>query len=349
MHCYHHNDTDGNAAGYLVYKICNLYGIKTEPDSDYTSTVYTMEMSDHDKDEDIIFVVDISFTPDTVYKLLDMCSCADKVFWVDHHQSSAKLLEDPDFLRLVKNKYTNLYIYFSQDGCGALNTYYMYTKHRSDFENKLKNQSYPNDIVFIDYSDTIDRDLATPLWLRYVDDYDRWIKAIPETDNFINGLETYNTKLTVYDKRLGRKDINSIWINIDMLDDDYTEEFVKEGKTINRYLTNRYRRELGHAFEVTIPAHLSPTKKPVTILCKNAHHNSMNFLKKIKDYEAVSIFYFNGTHWVHSVYADKETSEFDCAAFCEQFGGGGHKGAAGFHRIKEQGPLWIAKNNTIII
>jgi hypothetical protein len=45
-------------------------------------------------------------------------------------------------------------------------------------------------------------------------------------------------------------------------------------------------------------------------------------------YDVAGCFYFNGSKWSFSLYNDN--GKFDCSAICKTFGGGGHKGAAGF-------------------
>jgi hypothetical protein len=37
------------------------------------------------------------------------------------------------------------------------------------------------------------------------------------------------------------------------------------------------------------------------------------------------------------IFSTRSHSDFDCAAFCRHFGGGGHTRAAGFHRVLDRG------------
>ena len=152
----------------------------------------------------------------------------------------------------------------------------------------------------------------------FIDDYDRWVKYYPETDNYIRGCDICNT--TLFDR--ATEDLSTFW----KIECHAVSARIEAGKVIEQYLDSRYHRELAQTFEVEINGR--------KVLCKNACGNSFNFLDKIKEYPAVCLFYFNGRtgKWSHSIYSSDPT--FDCAKVCEKYGGGGHKGAAGFSTNK---------------
>lgn len=70
--------------------------------------------------------------------------------------------------------------------------------------------------------------------------------------------------------------------------------------------------------------------------------NSKYFGSKIKDYDAVMTYCYNGEYWTCSIYSDAEKS-FDCSEFATSLGGGGHKKAAGF-KLKSL-PRWLIQKN----
>lgn len=53
--------------------------------------------------------------------------------------------------------------------------------------------------------------------------------------------------------------------------------------------------------------------------------------------EILHIFHFNGKNWKNSIYSNKD--DVDCSKIAESFGGGGHRGAAGF--VTEKTPFMI--------
>ena len=72
-------------------------------------------------------------------------------------------------------------------------------------------------------------------------------------------------------------------------------------------------------------------KDTYNFICINEERfNPINFgIDYHKDgYDGVACFHFDGTHWNFSLYNDNGL--VDCSAIAKQFGGGGHKGAAGF-------------------
>ena len=60
--------------------------------------------------------------------------------------------------------------------------------------------------------------------------------------------------------------------------------------------------------------------------------------EKIKDYDAVIAYCYNGNLWTMSIYSDA-SKDFDCAEFAKKFSGGGHKKAAGFRTTEF--PDWL--------
>ena len=69
----------------------------------------------------------------------------------------------------------------------------------------------------------------------------------------------------------------------------------------------------------------------MNFICINRERfNPINFgIDYHKDgYDGAACFHFDGTHWCFSLYNDN--GEVDCSQIAKQFGGGGHKGAAGF-------------------
>lgn len=86
-------------------------------------------------------------------------------------------------------------------------------------------------------------------------------------------------------------------------------------------------------------------KAKVAVL--NDRGNSLNFMEKFQEYDAVIIFSFDGTQWTHSIFSNNNGIPVNTAAmyFGKCFGtnGGGHQHAAGFSSLE---PLF-AKNRIV--
>lgn len=341
MFCYHHTDLDGNSSGYIVSRICDIMEIPYTP-YDFKGVNYDNPMDAHNGHQDIIFITDLSFTQKSKSTLFNLCKDADKVIWVDHHQSSLDLCNNEEFRKEMP---MNLFAFIGNGGCGALNAFRLiqsvyYTQVPSgindEYNTILKDILKGNDVYNIYILPDDLSYIGVPFWLMHVDDYDRFVLKYPCTMDFINGMNIVDTRTVIKDNETGKLIMNNFYKDLES-DDVFVDKCIEAGSTINSYLDNRYARELSHTFEVTVN---DKDGNDRVILCKNAHHNSINFLHKFEEYDAVSIFYFNGKGWIHSVYA-KDSSTFDCKEFCERYGGGGHFHAAGFQRTIEEGPLWL--------
>ena len=155
-------------------------------------------------------------------------------------------------------------------------------------------------------------DLERPDCVNYVSDYDCWkFQYEPQTTFFKLGIETVK-----YDA------LDDIWARL--FGDMWVFEIgylIVAGKTIKGYVdkTNDYYRE-HFAYETEIAGH--------KCLVVNQKTNSWVFGSKYGEYPLVMVWVFDGTQYVYSIFSGNP--EIDCSKIAESYGGGGHKGAAGF-------------------
>ena len=115
----------------------------------------------------------------------------------------------------------------------------------------------------------------------------------------------------------------------------------KEGKSIYQYLCTEAKQTYKNGFVIHFR---NDIKKGNVIengilrfICINKERfNPINFgIDYHKDgYYGVLSFYFDGKLYQCSIYNDN--GQIDCSVIAKQFGGGGHKGAAGFRLTVEQ-------------
>lgn len=148
-----------------------------------------------------------------------------------------------------------------------------------------------------------------PLAVRFVSDYDTWTKSLPESDYFRMGMDALDLSVD-----------SNIWKRI-LLDEDYVQSLIENGKTINGYLRNYYAHKLNRYGFVTRFAGYE-------CLAINQKDNSDIFGDNRQRYPLCVIFQTNGKRWFYTVYSSDP--EIDCSLIAAVFGGGGHKGAAGF-------------------
>jgi len=337
---FYHNDLDGKSSGYNVHKLfVEPWGLREYLDEYFKKTYddpYNLDVIDNGS---IVFIVDLSFTSKTINQLKAVCEKAQMVIWIDHHQSSIDLINDPlNGLSDLKNLVT----FVDNSGSGALLTF-AFSYIPLDIV-KLSmgctkayavsfNDNYSEGTISYQVDDKKTGaslwDSITfniPKWIFHVDDYDRFKHADPNTEKFVLGLDTNDTSLiknNTYFKGLS-KIFNPIWGTL-TYDNKFINQMIDKGYTIKSYIDSRYKRELISCFEFTLP-------NGTILLCKNGHGNSWNFSSEYEKYDAVCLFNYDGKTglWKHSIYAHNHGEKFDSAKFCENFGGGGHRGAAGF-------------------
>ena len=146
------------------------------------------------------------------------------------------------------------------------------------------------------------------------------------------------------------------------------EGILNRGKAIYQYLCTEAKQTYKNGFKIglgqssvklvdlaTIPDTEPETLKnavgtflPYKFICINKERfNPINFgIDYHKNgYDGCACFHFDGTHWCFSLYNDN--GKVDCSVIAKQFGGGGHKGAAGFRLNNEDFNKFIFNNTPI--
>ena len=122
-------------------------------------------------------------------------------------------------------------------------------------------------------------------------------------------------------------------INYDFVSENTIEDRIHDfGRIIYSYLCTEAKQNYKNGFEINFnQTNYHPNDGVKKFICINKERfNPINFgIDYHKDgYDGAACFHFDGTHWCFSLYNDN--GEVDCSQIAKQFGGGGHKGAAGF-------------------
>jgi len=148
-------------------------------------------------------------------------------------------------------------------------------------------------------------------FIKLVDDYDCWKYNLePYTTFFKLGLDTYK-----YDA------LDKVWV--DLLDEDFDtwKSIMDKGGIIKGYVDEdnvQYRDSFAYESEIC----------GNKCLVVNKRSNSWIFGDKYNDYPLVMVWVFNGEFYSYSIFSSN--ADIDCSKIAESYGGGGHKGAAGF-------------------
>ena len=156
-----------------------------------------------------------------------------------------------------------------------------------------------------------------PYFIKLVSDYDTFQRnMIPESDYFKLYYDAQPDKFYYLNTLLSVKD---------MIDNKMIKEAINNGKIIKDYIDQEYKSyRNGYGFESELEG--------IKVFVINRSCNSWIFGEKYDEYPMVCVFAFDGKEYKYSLFSSDST--VDCSKIAEKFGGGGHKGAAGFRSKK---------------
>lgn len=169
-----------------------------------------------------------------------------------------------------------------------------------------------------------------PLSVKLLAEYDVWNHSDPRTLPFQYGLRIERNTLP---------DNLALWKRL-FEDESAVYDVINKGNVILDYEKSQNEKFVSaYAFETTIRAadSIIPTESPSpglkAICCNKGFTNSQLFesVWDPKKYDVMVTFIrlkLPAAKWTVSLYSDKP--EVDCGAIAKSYGGGGHKGAAGF-------------------
>jgi oligoribonuclease NrnB/cAMP/cGMP phosphodiesterase (DHH superfamily) len=148
-----------------------------------------------------------------------------------------------------------------------------------------------------------------PMYIKYISDYDCWKYEYGDyTTYFKLGMDTIPHDI-----------FDNIWN--EFIDIDTVFKVIEKGKLIKTYIdldNKEYLDSYGYESEL----------EGYKCYVINKKTNSWIFGDKINEYPLVIVWVFDGEKYSYSLFS--ESKEIDCSKIAEKFGGGGHKGAAGF-------------------
>lgn len=148
-----------------------------------------------------------------------------------------------------------------------------------------------------------------PDFIKYVSDYDCWIYKYGENTTYFKlGMDT-----------ISHDALDNIWLELINISD--LLEIINKGKLIKKYIdidNAEYLNNYGYESEI----------EGYKCYVVNRKTNSWIFGKKYNEYPLVVVWAYNGKKYSYSLYSSDKN--VDCSKIAEKYGGGGHKGAAGF-------------------
>lgn len=157
--------------------------------------------------------------------------------------------------------------------------------------------------------------------------YDVWDHSNPNTLPFQYGLRLENTFPTS----------ENMWLWTNLFQDKYVEDYIRDGKVILKYeaeTNSKFCKSYTFETELRVPVGILGSSYGVPAICVNKGFTNSQVFDSVwnpEKYDVMITFCrlpLPAEKWTVSLYSDKP--DVDCAELAKQFGGGGHKEAAGF-------------------
>lgn len=320
MKVFYHGDMDGIASGYLLCK--NIIPKQTVVDAkkagnnfiefDYNKQQNLMNMYLNHSEN--VYFVDCSPDEEVLNYILDNAA---GVFIIDHHISRKDMLE-----RYFKEGKINGMFY---NGASAtLITYCWINMILKDGKTIAEVKEFLDWFGLSKLNQ--ERSSEIPLSIKLINSWDIWNGFYIDAEPYKIAFETQ--KLSPLDFET----FNDLLYNERVVSNTIKKGYIMK-KQINSWaetFMERYGYEVSYNGNSFFVANLG-------------NGNSKYFGERIKDYDAVIAYCYNGDLWTMSIYSDS-SKDFDCSEFAKKFSGGGHKKAAGFRTTEF--PSWLKPQKT---
>ena len=290
MKVFYHNDMDGIVSARVILN--KMRERKKEfLQEDFIKMDYSKKFPlDIITTNEEVFIVDYSISPEEMIKLLNKTK---RVVWIDHHKSAIEKYKD--FEQEISGLRAN-------GIAGCVLTYWYFNGRQNETQEFLTD--YPNNIKSL-YRKEI------PTYIKLAGDWDVWEHLYGEETRLFT--ISFNARISnpfadyYFDKFYGREELG---------------HFIQSGEAMKEY-RNSWAKEFmnRYGFETKIGG-------VSAFLANLGNANSEFFGDLIDKYDIIGTFCYNGETWTTSLYSNK--NYVDCAEICSSYGGGGHKGAAGF-------------------
>ena len=292
MKCFYHTDADGRCAAFWVHKLAkHCDGYEVDFIPINYGTNFPLESIQANEQ---IYIVDYSIAPEEMEKLL---AITEDVTWIDHHISAIKKYDK--FPHQIKG--------IRYDGIAGCMLTYCY------FNYMLKTERNNGSTISVPFDISMTED--APMFTKYIADFDVWKFDYGEdTKAFEMGLQLYDLNPVADDR-------HNIFEAMLLFGCEVECDVISRGRDLIAYRDNWAQRYCeNYGFEVIFEGYKCFAMNLAMI--SSEHFKSINQ----DNYDAFIGFSYNGHTWIYSL----RSTKIDCSQIAVKYGGGGHKGAAGF-------------------
>ena len=295
MKCFYHLDDDGKCAAAIIAK--NIDHLTDPYGEEYIRINYDIPFPfEKINKNEYVYIVDFSISPKDMTKLKEI---TENIIWIDHHYTAIEknkgIHDDVPGIRYSNDE-------FQLSGAALT---YIWTNMILASPELVK---FP----FINMSVEVARAwfVNMPPIVQYVSAYDTW------QHHLLEGVTEFHAGMDMVENKEDFKSKNNPWITLnvdDVIRDGITALKFRDGWAEN-YVNN-------FSYEVEFEGYRCCVLQLQT--CGSQWFKS----QENKGYDIFIACAYNGYEWITSLYS----TTIDVGQIALKYGGGGHKGAAGFH------------------
>ena len=330
-----HTDADGHLSGHIASNYTTRDPF-TDPLVFYYNfngwPVGLKELSSETIKGSTVYVTDLSISEELKEMIVYLIeNGAKSVIHIDHHTTTMDWSHTPDAKSFIQTY--GCYTPFFDNKVSAAYLCWVWSFARSKPEVLEKMSELGPDVGELwDFSD--DRcffkfniyeteeeyenadEYRVPDIVRYVSDNDIWEHKFSQSKQFA----TFYTSL----EKSMRNIESRIWVDC-FNNPRKLMEYCTEGQRIFNIEENRsavLRERIGYEYKF----------RDIDFYVMNeCMGNSLIFGEEYNNHQAVCKWSYNGSVFTYTMYADTTKTDIDLSKIAEEYGGGGHKGAAGFN------------------
>lgn len=301
----HHIDNDGYLGGSIILKYLLANNIQEEDTKAIPVNYgFTFDFIDELKEDDTVFIVDFSFEPEVMKKIISKVG-VDNIYWIDHHDSAIKKYKDSDInTDMIKGLRSR-----EAAGCELAYMYLCLLKDKSEVDGPkvdrfVREKRYSGELPYV---------------VNIIGDWDTWtFKYGHDTRAFNAGLKLKRTNklkfwFTFYD----------IYYSEGYNISPAMRDVMDLGNIIIEYEYNLYSK---YCKQITT---FTDKKNRKWALMNGITHTSKVFdpIEGEEQFDVMCIFHRCDTYWTYSLYSKKlDVRNISVDGYYAE----GHPGAAGF-------------------
>lgn len=303
MKCFYHNDPDGWCSAFWVRKYLEREGIPFTRE-DFIEMNYDKEFPmDIISEGEQVFIVDFSIDPDQMFTLISKTHCSP--VWIDHHKSAIERYDGytcPNGNNIAGIRWDGI------AACALTWSYFFHELIDDPFYAWDKLHT-PDEIM-----------QGIPLFTQYIHLWDtwQWKRECYQEQLAIECFITYLTSLNPHP-------LDEVW---DKLSTDRSNELYNAVDRGVHMLDFRNGYAAGLCKDISKVIEFEGHR---CLVC-NMGHVSSEWFKSVEPstYDILMPFYYSmqSNQFIFSLYCSNP--DIDVSKIAVKYGGGGHKGAAGF-------------------